>query len=255
MKKINKSRIMRISAWVVFVVSFCCWGYTKLLYLDADVTYRDLTKKTVTVAEEQPQPTTAADGTAQAVPDDPLLEIDREHLLDVNNDYVCWLSACQNKISYPVVQGSDNNKYLHHTFFGDKSFVGSIFLDYRCADDLSDFHTLVYGHSMKDRTMFRLLADFTDKAIAEQYPYFYLYTGDGRVKYRIYSVCDVDGMALPTAIGTPDDEDKAVFIAGLKERSLYTMGDEPTISDSFVSLITCDVRDDSKRVVITGIKQ
>ncbi|MBQ9518844.1 MAG: class B sortase [Firmicutes bacterium] len=188
MKKLNKYKVIRIIAGIVFSVSFCCWGYNELLYLDADVTYKDLVNKTVKITESTPETETASDGNAvQTIPDDPLLEIDHEKLMDVNNDYICWLSACGNRISYPVVRGKDNEKYLHHTFFGDKSFVGSIFIDYRCY--LEDFHTLIYGHSMHDGSMFRLIADFTDPEMAKKYPYFYIYRGekDSVMKYARFT--------------------------------------------------------------------
>ncbi len=254
MKKINKYKIIRIIAGVVFAISFCCWGYTKLLYLDADVTYKDLAKKAVTVSQQQPEPETAENGEAvQAVPDDPMLDIDREQLLDVNHDYICWLSACGNNISYPVVRGRDNNEYLHRTFFGDNSFVGSIFIDHRCY--VEDFFTIIYGHSMKDRTMFRLIADYTNRDMVRKYPYFYIYSGSERQRYEIYSVCDIDARELVTAIGVPDEEQKAQFISQLKEKSLYTVGEEPTTQDKFVSLVTCDVRNDEKRIVVTGIRR
>ena len=250
-KRINKYKIIRFAAFIVFIISFCCWGYTELLYLDADVTYRDLAKKAVTVAEEQPEPQTSADGAV--IPDDPMLDIDSQKLLDINHDYICWLSACGDQISYPVVRGRDNAQYLHRTFFGDNSFVGSIFIDYRCY--VEDFFTIIYGHSMKDRTMFRLIADYTNRDMCGKYPYFYIYSAGERQRYVIYAVSNVDASEIPTAIGVPDDSQKAAFIDRLKAGALYTVGEAPTVNDKFVSLVTCDVRDDSKRVVVTGVRK
>lgn len=250
----NKYKIIRIAAWTVFVVAFCCWGYTKLLYLDADVTYTDLANKVVTLSDEEPKSGTQPEINENTADTEPMLEIDHKQLTDINRDYVCWLSACGNKISYPVVKGRTNDEYLHHTFFGDKSFVGSIFIDYRCNADLNDFQTIIYGHSMKDRTMFRLIADYTDKAFAEQYPYIYIYTPNGRQKYEIFSVYDVKDTELMTALNNPSQEEKEAFISAVKQKSLYTISTEPSADDKIISLITCDVRDDSKRVVVNAKK-
>ena len=252
MKKMNKYKIIRIAAFIVFAVAFGIWGYTELLYLDADVTYKDLQNKYVSVAEEQPDTEDTAE--QNTVPDEPMLEIDHEHLLDVNHDYICWLSACENQISYPVVQGRTNDEYLHRTFFGDKSFVGSIFLDYRCAPDLSDFHNILYGHSMKDRTMFRLVAEYTNPSFAQQYPYFYIYTQDGRQKYEIFSVCNIKDTELLTALNDPSEEEREAFITAVTQASLYPLSAKPTAEDNIVSLITCDVRSNSKRVVVNGVR-
>ena len=251
----NKFKIIRIAAWIVFAVSFGIWGYTELLYLDADVTYKDLQKRFVVLAEdpEAPEENTQIEENITVDDDTPMLEIDHEHLLDENRDYKCWLTACNNEVSYPVVQGKNNDEYLHKTFFGDKSFVGSIFIDYRCSDDMSDFHTLLYGHSMKDRTMFRLIADYTNKSFAEQYPCFYIYTPQGRQRYDIFAVYDLPDTELMTALGDVKKEEREAFISGIMQRSLYTLGDTPTADDKIVSLITCDVRNDSKRVVVNGV--
>ena len=238
----------------MFFIAFGIWGYTELIYLDADVTYKDLQNRVVSVAEVQPE--SGSEATAETgVSDEPMLEIDHEHLLDENHDYVCWLSACENQISYPVVQGRTNEEYLHRTFFADKSFVGSIFLDYRCSSDMSDFHTILYGHSMKDRTMFRLIADYTNADFARQYPYFYIYTPGGRQKYEIFSVCRINDTELLTALDEPTEEEREAFISAIMQNSLYTLSAQPTVDDNIVSLITCDVRDDSKRVVVNGIKK
>ncbi len=227
-------------------MSFVIWGYTELLYLDADVTYEYLKKKVILTEDVQ-----EIQNTADIDKPSDYLNIDHEKLRDENHDYVCWLSACGDKVSYPVVQSRNNDEYLHKTFFGDKSFVGSIFLDYRCT--LEDFHVLVYGHSMKDKTMFRLIADYTNEAFARQNAYFYLYTDEGRRKYNVFSVCSLADTELITATGDPDAGRRRAFIKELTEKSLFGFDITPTEQDQIVTLITCDVKDDSKRIAVSGV--
>lgn len=132
---------------------------------------------------------------------EPVLKINHNELSQINRDYVCWLYALDGKISYPVVKGRDNAQYLHKTFFGDKSFVGSIFIDYRCQID--DFQTMIYGHSMKDKTMFRLLADYTDKAYAEQYPYIYIYTPRAEKNMRSFQCMTLKRRKFSPPLASP----------------------------------------------------
>lgn len=245
----NKYKIIRILAAVVFIAAFCVWGYTELLYKDAEVTYKDIEKRTVTV-EEAPKTDSGSEDSTEDT--DPVLKVDIEALRDINKDYVFWLSACGNKVSYPVVQGKTNDEYLHRTFFGDKNFVGSIFVDYRCNADLNDFQTIIYGHSMHDRTMFRLVADYTEPSMAAQYPCIYIY-GDGcRARYKIFAVNRVSDNNVPTALGETDEAQRTKLIDTLCEGAMYPLNDKPSEDKSIISLITCDVRDDSKRVMVNA---
>jgi len=72
----------------------------------------------------------------------------------INPDYVCWLKVDGTSISYPVVQGEDNDKYLHTSFEGRNSKLGAIFMDFRCVADFSAYHTIIFGHNGKNGAMF-----------------------------------------------------------------------------------------------------
>ncbi|MDO5574265.1 MAG: class B sortase, partial [bacterium] len=120
--------------------------------------------------------------------DFPALNPDFCELAKINSDLVAWLYIEVIDLSYPVVQGEDNEYYLTHTFEDQKNASGCIFMDSEQDPNLSDYNTFIYGHNMKDGSMFGSLKkllymdDFTQKA-----PYFYLYTKEGIYQYRIYS--------------------------------------------------------------------
>ncbi|MBQ7266474.1 MAG: class B sortase [Firmicutes bacterium] len=252
----NIYKIIRIFALLVFAVSFSVWGYTQLMYLDADVTYKDLQKKVIKTeesgkAEENGTDEKQSEGGVGTENTTPWLYVDTEELFDINHDYICWIYACDGLISYPVVKGKDNEEYLHHTFFGDKSFVGSIFADYRT--NMDDFQCLIYGHSMKNRTMFRLIADYKEEEFCQKYPYIYIFGENSRTKYEIFSVYNCNGTEILTALDKSEEEREA-FIKELKSRSLYTLPITPTPNDKIISLITCDVSNSDKRVVVNAVK-
>lgn len=107
--------------------------------------------------------------------------IDFEGLKKVNPDIVAWIQIEAAGIDYPVVQGEDNDYYLHHTFRGELNIAGSIFMDYRNVDFM-DEKVILYGHNMRDGSMFAGLKDLdvSDTPIAV------IYTPQGILQYQLY---------------------------------------------------------------------
>ena len=91
-------------------------------------------------------------------------------LMKLNKDVVGWITIFDTHISYPVVQGKDNQEYLNKDVFGKFSFSGSIFLDYRNACDFTDSYSIIYGHHMEYGAMFGDVVEF------KNYDYFYPFT-------------------------------------------------------------------------------
>ncbi len=83
------------------------------------------------------------------------------------------------QINYPVVQGADNDLYLHKTFSANENTLGAIFVDAAASSDFTDKNTIIYGHRMKDGSMFRKLEEYKDEDFWKENPYFYIYTPDG----------------------------------------------------------------------------
>lgn len=83
-----------------------------------------------------------------------LAAVDLAALREVNPEVVGWIEIPDGGISYPLMQGANNQWYLKHTWVGDYSSVGSVFMDCRSHADLSDFHTILYGHRLRSGAMF-----------------------------------------------------------------------------------------------------
>ncbi len=98
----------------------------------------------------------------QKEPEENLPEIDFDGLRAINGDIVAWIQIPGIGMDYPVVQGKDNEHYLHYTFDGKENKAGSIFLDYRNRADFTDDKMILYGHNMKDGSMFSNLKNFED---------------------------------------------------------------------------------------------
>ena len=81
-----------------------------------------------------------------------------------NKDVKAWLYSEGTVINYPVVQGDDNSYYLYRMVNGEWNGKGSLFIDYRVEKPFRDFNTIIYGHRMKDGSMFHSLIEYEDKA-------------------------------------------------------------------------------------------
>ena len=121
--------------------------------------------------EELRLPVESEDGTAaepepesDPQPEVPLESLSIESLQAVNSDVLGWIRIPDTALSYPLVQGMDNDWYLNHAWNGQWTSVGSIFVDYRCSANLADFHTIVYGHRMRNGYMFASLKYYDDQS-------------------------------------------------------------------------------------------
>lgn len=165
----------------VFLVILMVAGYQLYkiweVYHEAEEEYQSL-QEFVKVPKREPD-----DTVPEEQPDSVGLEstIDFEGLKKINPDIVAWIRIEAAGIDYPVVQGEDNDYYLHHTFRGEPNIAGSIFMDYR-NEDFMDEKVILYGHNMRDGSMF---AGLKDLDVSEK-PIAIVYTPMEILKYQLY---------------------------------------------------------------------
>ena len=104
--------------------------------------------------------------------------VDFDGLRAINGDIVAWIQIPGIGVDYPVVQGKDNEHYLHYTFDGKANKAGSIFLDYRNRADFTDSKVILYGHNMKDGSMFSNLKKYQDAGFRKEQGRVLLYLPD-----------------------------------------------------------------------------
>ena len=184
------------------------------------------------------------------------LKIDFDKLKKINQDVVGWIQFDEpKKIRYPVVKGADNDKYLTTTYEGKKNSSGSIFIDVANAGDFSDKNTFIYGHNMKNGSMFGQLRKFKTKDYYEQNPYFYIYTPDGKeVKYQIFAVCIVEDTSRSYTRYYDNDEQYMDYLNYVKSIARYDTGVELTADSKIVSLSTCTNVSETQRLLVHGVK-
>lgn len=169
----------------------------------------------------------------------PMTRIDLASLQGMNSDAVGWIEIPGTAISYPVVHTTDNSFYLTHTFRKESNKSGSIFIETANKADFSDLHTIIYGHNMKDGSMFAGLKNYQKEKYWSSNPYIYIDLADGSHCYEIFSCHTAEVTDISYTIGYAADETYASFLNTLKASSLYDTGVSVGTGDSVITLSTC----------------
>lgn len=117
----------------------------------------------------------------------PYYYVDLEAIKQENEDTIGWIILPDSKINYPILKSKDNIEYMNTTFEGQHSSSGAIFMDMLCESDFSDENTIIYGHNMKNGSMFRALNNLTDEEYFFRHRIFCIDMGNGFENYEIIS--------------------------------------------------------------------
>lgn len=180
-----------------------------------------------------------------------------EKLRKRNPEVVGWIRFDEPEIiSYPIVQTTDNQTYLTKTVNGSTNKVGSIFMDMNNDAGFADSNTFIYGHNMKDGSMFGKLRKYKKKSFYKKYPYFYIYTPDDRVQtYEIFSVEIAEDTSKSFTNLFGSDEEYLSYLSYVRARSLYDTEIVADASSQMVSLSTCTNVREEERLIVHGIKK
>ena len=137
--------------------------------------------------------------------------IDFDVLKKTNPDVVSWITIPGTNIDYPVLQGKDNNQYLHKDMEGKDSAAGAIFLDHGDEADLSSRHNIIYGHHMKNGTMFKDIVRYKDQQYFDEHQNITIYTPDREIHLK----------ALAAVVASPDAIRRKIDFQSQKEFTSY----------------------------------
>lgn len=184
-----------------------------------------------------------------------------QELHDQNSDMVGWLQIENSKINYPVMQTSmDNaNFYLYKDFDKNDSVRGSIYAAEICdVFEPSDNITL-FGHNMKDGSMFAYLGNYYEKSAWEKNPLIFFDTLTESHVYKIFAVfktsgTDNVGFAYHQMADAKDEAEFNQFVATCKELAFYDTGITPVYGDKLLCLSTCEYTIDNGRFVVAAVR-
>lgn len=246
----KKGGIISTIVLVVAIVVFCVSGFQLYKIISGYHKGKAEYDKILEIAVEEKEP--EEEGKEES------FRVNFDELLAINPDTVGWIrfSPEPSQINYPVVQGDDNDLYLHKTFSANDNTVGAIFVNVYNNPDFNDRNTIIYGHRMNDNSMFHDLAKYEDKSFWEANPYFYIYTPDGReITYHIYSTGVVKDTSDTYLTEFASDEEYQAFLNMTKEVAAYDTGVEVGTDKVIVTLSTCTKASNDDRFVVRGVKE
>lgn len=195
---------------------------------------------------------TSADGNNLAWYD--RVYVDFDGLKDVNSDVIGWIYFENEDISYPVLQGVDNNEYLRTTFTRKRVTAGSIFMDSFGTPDFSDAHTLIYGHNMKNLSMFGKLKYYEQQeGYFDNHKYFQILTPVASYRYEIFCYATVvpDG-EIYTIYRYGGDEFEGFIENVILGEASNTSSTKPGKNDKIITLSTCSKG--NTRFVVSAVR-
>lgn len=252
-KKKKKSDVLLTIALIVAIAVFCYAAfnlyhiYTE--YKKGTDEYNQIEEMAVT--ERDADSAEVAGPSAQIKPP---IEVDFDKLKSVNEDVVGWIYVdALPDISYPIVKGKDNQTYLHQTYEKNYNFAGTIFVDYENSGDFSDCNTLVYGHNMKNGSMFGHLKKFReDDKLYKQDKYFWILTQERNYRYEIITAYTTGVNSDTYTLFKGPGEEFEKYLETIKGYSeIQTDDTDLTIKDRIVTLSTC-TGNESTRFVVQG---
>lgn len=171
-------------------------------------------------------------------------------LVSRNSDCIGWITIDNTAVDYPVMHTPDwPQKYLRRNFYQQYSDSGVPFLDYRCTLDSDNL--IIYGHNMRNGTMFSALKDYLNDGHPASHPTILLETEDGAHEFKIFAVVSVD--KLDTWYSFIDAESEDAFneaVQRIIQNAYYTNGDAPEYGDRLLTLSTCYGSARSSRLII-----
>lgn len=184
-----------------------------------------------------------------------MLSIDFKLLQRQNPDIVAWLDVPGTNISYPVTKAQNNDYYLNHGANGQRSSSGSIFMDYRNLSDLSDDHTVLYGHNMRNGSMLGGLNKFRQQSFFLKRPYVDLYLPEGRRRFHIFACYEEKADESRFPVTFADEKEQTAYLDSCKRSSYYDTGVSPQAGQHTIMLTTCTGRGYTHRWVVQAVEE
>lgn len=178
------------------------------------------------------------------------ISVDFDKLKAENPDVVGWLYCKGTPINYPVVQGKDNSEYLHKLFNGTRNFSGTLFVDVNSPKDMSGPNTIIYGHAMKNGSMFGMLGHFKKASYYKKHKYMWYLTPEGN--YRLDLIRGYTAPADSLIYSAFDLAKVQAVLAQTESKSDFNAGVDRLTVSKIVTLSTCAYDyDDARYIVIT----
>lgn len=225
----SKKRIVIIGIIIVLigVMAFSLYNILKILKEYRDVEKEDERLRTEFISTEKSDEE-----------DEYRIKIKWKKLLEANPDVIAWVDIPDTHISYPILKGETNDEYLYLDINRNYLKSGSIFVESTQKNPFVDFNTIVYGHNLRNGSMFSDLEKYTNTKFAKKHPIVYIYTPDDNcLEYQVFSLQRTTSYNSDIYQIDIEDEEEYIDIAQ-RDSLIQTKIDETKIS-SILTLSTC----------------
>lgn len=238
-----RNKLINLAMFLLIAVIICCSVLllkTEREYKKADQEYQEIAKQ----VKKPKKKNKRGQG------------IDFQALLTKNPDTVGWIQVKDTQIDYPIIQGKNNEKYLYETFLGNRNPSGAIFLDAKAKKDFGSANSIIYGHHMKNGSMFAELLKFRKQSFAETHK-ISLWMPKKKLKLKVFSAyARKADTTLPVEFGS--DEKKSMFVKEITERS-EIQGDmsqkELKKAGQIYTFVTCSYEHDDYRTIVHAVER
>lgn len=239
------ARLIFIVALCVFLYSGFNLGYTYYKYYKVNKDNKDLREEVVKVTKKKRQTKKKASYDSNALK----RTINFTKLKSINSDIIGWIYIPHTAIDYAILKGANNDTYLHHNYYKKYSFAGCIFMDQINKKDFSDDNTILYGHNMKNGSMFAGLKQYTTQSYMDAHPYIYIYLPDGSL--NIYSIFSTNIYQADSKMYSKGNDYKT-YMSQILSTSLAKETVDSTHEAKLLMLSTCSAANSVRRNVVYG---
>lgn len=235
----------------ILIIIVCAFILIKM-YMPAENDVSQFKNETTTQeTQEQTQ-----EETTVPLADNP---IDFESLQEGNPDIYAWITIPNTLVDYPVLQSdgdTSDSYYLDHNMYNEYDVYGAIYSQKMTSTDFTDFVSVIYGHNMKNKSMFGSLHYFEDAEFFEENEFFYVYTPGHILTYQIVSAYNYDNRHILNTFDFHQEEDRLEYIDSiLNPTSMVSNvreGIELSEDDNILTLSTCN-GNSSQRYLVQGV--
>lgn len=185
------------------------------------------------------------------------IPIDFAGLQEQNRDIYAWIRIPDTVVDYPIVQHPEEDSYyLNRTVEGKSGLPGSIYTELLNSKDFSDRNTLIYGHNMKNGSMFGDLSKYMDATYMKEHGQILIYTPNHIYTYQVFGAITYDNRHIMYEFDFSTDEGLQTYldsIRGVRNMSSYIDESvEVSASDKIITLSTC-TGNKSRRFLVEAV--
>ena len=261
-EKLSKSKNVIIIVVCILVIIGCI-GYlvydahqTKLEWEEYERQKQEILAS-MSTPSPTPMPTPAPTPTPTPTPLLGMDRVDFAQLETENPDIYAWIQIPDTEIDYPILQSEEDNYYLMRNADGSVGYPGCIYTNKCNYKDFTDCNTVIYGHNMKNGSMFAGLHDFKEEAFFDENEVLYIQTREALHTYTIYGVVTFDDRYIPDAFSVRSADGLMAFDSSIKSGkwgySNFREDITLTKEDKVVTLSTCIANEGSKRLLLVGM--